>query len=209
MKITEELINQVKSINKIYNKDLEFETRPEVIAVRCALANSYNGPQSDTMDECLKKSKSFLADKAVPTTLPRNEYGTLLERHPAFSTTKDDQALLKNTYVMIKSAVDAKLIQPAFEKMQYGYVLRKYRKYGYALRHDVIDFTEKEVLICIRVVHSDNHGRSNVKKDYFIITKSGDGVVVNPAKKSMVARTAKSSRGVLGCVIARCKLKPV
>ena len=205
MQITEKLFNEVKSVQRSSWKQ-NYDVPPEVVAVRCALSNTYGVFPTVTMEESIKLAKAFLEDGAVPTTLYRNEYGTLVERIPGFITNPEDVALLRSKQVIIQKAADEKLIPPTEERMQYGHYKGICREYGYALRHDIMDFTDNEVLMCVRVVNSDKKGRSNIKKDYFIITQTGEGVVVNPARKSMVARSAKSTNRVLGAVIARCRL---
>ena len=130
------------------------------------------------------------------TTIVRDNYGAL---YLSEKTSDADRAAFISALKIIALAAKSGAIDAEFDDMYLGRSGRERgHKIGNAVRHDVYDFTKKQVLVCVRHVEGTKYGQSTTSKEYFIVSKVGRAVVTTPANKAVAAKYAKAAGQQLG-----------
>jgi hypothetical protein len=102
---------------------------------------------------------------------------------------------------LVRKAEAGKKIPAAYDTLTRD---RKGRWDGYALHHEIYDFNNSAVLLCLRETEGTRYGVRTVSKRYVIVRKHGSGVVVAEAPKAVAAKAAKAKPEELGYAIAVC-----
>ena len=133
------------------------------------------------------------------TTINRDNFGALFL---AAQTTDADRAKYLAALAIVSKAVKAGKIDVEYDGMEWGTSGRERgHKIGDAVRHEVYDFTAKQVLVCVRHVEGTKYGQSTTSKQYFIVSKVGRDVAVESANKGTSAKFAKAAGQQLGVAI--------
>ena len=138
--------------------------------------------------------------KQIETTLARNSYGEIFaakQWQPEPSTPQDCAGLLV-AKDLVKRAVKSKKITAAYDDVTFA----KKGFDGDALHHEIYDFTDSTVLVCLRATEGSKYGVKTLSKNYVLIRKHGRGVVVSEASKAVAAKAAKAKPATLGYAIA-------
>lgn len=128
--------------------------------------------------------------------MKRNNYGELLLTSDCIETEKE---AYKNALQIIKKNVENETLPKCYDNIEFD---RKRRASGLALHHEIYDFNETEVLLCVRRTSGNKYGVSTDSKDYYIVTAEG----VSDISKNVAAKYAKAATK-LGDAIEMLKAK--
>lgn len=134
--------------------------------------------------------------------ITRTSYGEIV-------TTQATRDAINAARSMAAQAAKRGKIPAEFDDMVWGKSGKERgKRIGYALHHEVYDFTSngRKALICVREVEGDRYGQKTTSKNYYIVAKHGAGVRVSEAPKAIAAKAAKGA-GELGQAIEVCEGK--
>ena len=139
--------------------------------------------------------------------LCRDEYG-MIGLAQAVNPLAGEKArgLILSAQELIRQAERRGKIDKEHDGMEWERISRRIgsKKIGTATHHEIYDVSPdgRKALLCIRKVEGTKYGVKTLSKDYYIISKHGTGVRVEPAKKAVAAKAALAAGQVVGWALA-------